>query len=452
MRRTLLRTVGLGALYLFLAVVATYPLAFHAADHVFGLGTPPLNIWAIAWVNHQLKQDPWALFDGNAFHPYSRSLAFSEHLFVPSLLAAPLIAATGNPVLAYNAVALLSLALAGLGMYLLCRELGADPISSFAAGLFYAFHTWNINELIRLQILSNQWFPFVILALMRFFRQPGVKSALAAGLAYTLQSLSCMYWALYLPFVTLPAVLFMKWRHSIGWHKLLPLGASLGGALLLTAVFAVPYVRNSQAFALQRVLPAAVPVDRYLDVLPGNLLYAEALGTAKPNENAAHFLGFTVMALGALGLLTNRVGPKDREASYRALLTFFCVAGFLLSLGPELYLGSRRIFPGPYALFYHWVPGFKSVRYPERFSLVLVLGLAPLVTFGLTRVRAIAGRGATLLLGAFLFIEHLSVPLNLEPRPSGPDIPQVYRWIAQQPDIHVIAEVNRPGFPGDSNS
>ena len=37
----------------------------------------------------QLVQDPLSLFDGNVFFPYPRSLAFSEHLFVPSLLAAP---------------------------------------------------------------------------------------------------------------------------------------------------------------------------------------------------------------------------------------------------------------------------------------------------------------------------------------------------------------------------
>ena len=35
----------------------------------------------------QLVADPLHLFDGNAFHPYRDTLAFSEHLFVPALLA-----------------------------------------------------------------------------------------------------------------------------------------------------------------------------------------------------------------------------------------------------------------------------------------------------------------------------------------------------------------------------
>jgi asparagine N-glycosylation enzyme membrane subunit Stt3 len=167
--------------YLALAVAATYPLAFRAADHVFGAGTPPLNVWAIAWVNHQLPRSPLELFDGNVFYPYPRSLAFSEHLFVPSLLAAPFLAASGNPVFAHNAVALLTLALAGFFMYLLCRELTGDAPASFAAGALYAFHTWNVNELIRLQILSNQWFPLLLLALLCFFRQPRPRPRRSSG-------------------------------------------------------------------------------------------------------------------------------------------------------------------------------------------------------------------------------------------------------------------------------
>jgi len=59
--------LGLFSVYLILAIIATYPLAFQATNHVFGLGTPPLNIWALSWVNHQLVQDPVSLFDGNVF-------------------------------------------------------------------------------------------------------------------------------------------------------------------------------------------------------------------------------------------------------------------------------------------------------------------------------------------------------------------------------------------------
>ena len=439
--RGALRVLGIGVLYAIVAVIATYPLAIRASSHTYGHGDPTLNTWAIAWVNHQLPRDPSSLFDGNTFYPYERSLAFSEHLFVPSLLAAPWLAVTGNAVLAHNAVLLFSMTLAALGMYLLTRELTGEGWPPFAAGLLYAFHTWNINELLRIQIVSNQWFPFLLLSLLRFFRAPGMRTGAVAGLLYALQSLSCMYWALYLPLVVLPAVAFLNWRHHLGIRKLLPLLVSLGAALLLTGIFAVPYLENSDTFNYHRDEPASIPMDRYLDVLPGNLLYKDILGTARVNENAAHFLGFSAMALALFGMLPRRLAERESLALLRPLLVFFVVAGFFLSLGPRIQIGTNELLPGPYALLYRWVPGFGSVRYPERFCVILVLGLAPLVGAGLARLQTFGGTYLTVVLTAFVLVEHLSVPLVLRAVPTGDAIPQVYDWIRAQPDARVVAEV-----------
>ena len=68
----------------------------------------------LSGTDEQLVQDPLSLFDGNVFFPYPRSLAFSEHLFVPSLLAAPWLAVSNNPVLAHNAVSLISCVFRGI--------------------------------------------------------------------------------------------------------------------------------------------------------------------------------------------------------------------------------------------------------------------------------------------------------------------------------------------------
>ena len=42
---------------------------------------------------------------------------------------------------------------------------------------------------------------------------------------------------------------------------------------------------------------------------------------------------------------------------------------------------------------------------------------------------------------AFLFLEHLSVPLKLEPLPSGAAIPEAHRAIADRADVRVVVEV-----------
>lgn len=434
------------AFYVALAVAATWPLARDARDHVYGLGTPPLNVWAMGLVQHQLPRAPLALFDGNAFYPYAKTLAFSEHLFLPALLSWPVAGPTGNLVLGHNVAALLALALAGLGMHLLARELTGDGLAACAAGVLYAFHTWNVNELSRLQILSNQWFPFLLLALLRYFAAPSRRRAAWAGLAYLAQGLSCMYWALYAPLVTGAALLALQWRQRLSWRRLVALVVALGAAQLATLPFAWPYVASARQLGFRRALPDSVGLERWLDVLPGNHLYADWLGTARVNQDAAHFVGFLALALALLGAWRGRFDP--RAAAGRGLWLAFAVGGLALSLGPEVRLGERVLAPGPYRLLFELLPGFRNVRYPERFALVCLLGLAPLAAAGLAALRArlwpAAGRRSAafaLLVALLVFAEHFSAPLDLAPLPPAARLPAVYAWLGQQADVRVVAEV-----------
>lgn len=428
--------------YFTLAVAATWPLARDARDHVYGLGTPPLNVWAMGWVRHQLVRAPLALFDANAFYPYDKTLAFSEHLFLPALLSWPVAALSGNLVLAHNLTALLTLALAGLGMQLLARELTGDAWAAGAAGALYAFHTWNVNELIRLQILSNQWFPFLLLALVRYFAAPSRRRALAAAAAYVAQAASCMYWWLYAPFVALAALVALQWRTRLRWRRLMPLALALGTALLATLPLAWPYLTNAHDWGFQRGLPDSVGLERWLDVLPGNVLYAR-LGTAHVNQDAAHFVGILALALALLGAWRG-FGPRAGRGLWVAL----ALGGLAFSLGPELRVGERLLAPGPYRLLYEFVPGFRNVRYPERFALVCMLGLAPLVAAGVAALRVRLwpsdgreSRAFALLAALLVFSEHYAAPLRLAPLPPAARLPAVYAWLGRQPDVHVVAEV-----------
>ena len=446
-RRSGLTAALLG--YVVLAALFTWPLVRRPASHVIAHGireaTPALNTWAMASVLHRLPRDPRHLFDGNAFYPYPDTLAFSEHMLVPALMAAPLRALSDNWVLLYNCVSLLTLVLAGFGMFLLARELTGDDAASFVAGALYALHTWNVNEMVRLQILSNEFFPLLLWALIRFFRVPTWKRAGAAALFYGLQSLSCMYWALYAPLVLFAAAAVLTWRFRPRWLALARLAACLAVPVLLVALVARPYMRSAQALGFARPVPDSVPIDRYFDVLPRNLLYAGVLGTAGPNQNAAHFLGFAALALAVVAVWPRRGArggePVTLERRLSPLLLGFLAAGFLLSLGPRVRLGEWDVGPGPYAALYRWAPGFRNVRYPERFSILVILGLAPLVAVGLARLRPRLGTAGLAALGAFVLVEHLSIPQTLDPIAGGQAIPEAYRWLATRDDVRVVAEV-----------
>ena len=121
-----------GALVLFtvLTAVLTYPQVRGLRDAVHDDGDPLLNAWTLAWVAHQLPRAPAHLFDANIFYPERRTLAYSETLLVPAMVAAPLHWAGVGPLLVYNLVFLSGFVISGVGTALFVRYLtghaGAD--------------------------------------------------------------------------------------------------------------------------------------------------------------------------------------------------------------------------------------------------------------------------------------------------------------------------------------
>src|SRR6185436_4062876 len=134
-------------LYLAIALVMTWPLATVMTRQIAGdVGDTLFNCWILLWTSGQILRaisgDPGALaqyWNGNIFYPAPLTLAFSEHLTPQMLQALPVLAVSGNIVLAYNVLFLATIVLSGLGMYLLVRELIGQPLAACLAGLAFAF-------------------------------------------------------------------------------------------------------------------------------------------------------------------------------------------------------------------------------------------------------------------------------------------------------------------------
>ena len=98
-----------------LTAVMTYPQVLHLRDGVHDDGDPLLNTWTLAWVAHQLPRAPARLFDANIFYPERKTLAFTETLLLPGLVAAPLQWIGVAPLLVHNLVLLSGFVLSGAG-------------------------------------------------------------------------------------------------------------------------------------------------------------------------------------------------------------------------------------------------------------------------------------------------------------------------------------------------
>src|SRR5688572_10012664 len=119
-RSTLAVLFGFALLTLF----STWTLVRNLGSALPGdLGDPLLNAWILGWDADRLRDGLVGLWDAPILFPEKKTLAFSEHLLGIALPLAPIVWLTGNPIVAYNIAFLLTYLLAGLGMFLLAREI-----------------------------------------------------------------------------------------------------------------------------------------------------------------------------------------------------------------------------------------------------------------------------------------------------------------------------------------
>ena len=144
----------------------------------------------MAWVAHQLVSDPLQLFDANIFYPERHTLAYSDHLFVQSLMGAPLTWAGFSPVLVHNVVLIAGYALTGWTTALVVARWSGSRAAGLLSGSLVAFNAFTLTRLPQIQDLHLEFFPLVLLALDRLLVYGQVRDALAVAGWFVLQSLT----------------------------------------------------------------------------------------------------------------------------------------------------------------------------------------------------------------------------------------------------------------------
>jgi hypothetical protein len=458
-----------------LSLVLTWPLARDLGGSVEDRQDALLNVWITAWDGHQLLSDPLHLFDANIFHPYDRTLAYSELLLGNGLLALPVTAVTGNPILGYNLALLLSFFLTAFGAYLLVLRLTRSPCAGLVAGTILSFCSFRMTNLAQAQLLTTQWLPLALLALHALLRRPRPRHVALFALFFSLQALSSFYYGMMLAL----AVLFLVALAFVGRAALRRAGRSPAAArpgraflalvvtalfcLLMVLPFALPYFQVQGELGFRRALadsePFSASLRQYLSVPPGSLL-ARWL----PSEEAALPGGYPADALypGLVALLMALAGIAAGRGRARWLYLALLLASLALSFGPRLYLAPGR--PAgldlslPYAWLYAVVPGFKALRAPVRFDALVMLALAVLAGHGIAalnrrtpwaagseRATAVGRRAparAALLSGVCLLLVVVESSVwpaaRAEPVPVGREVPAAYRWLAEQPTTTML--------------
>jgi hypothetical protein len=155
-------------------------------------GDPLLTAAILKWnATHIPLTDAWYQFP--IFYPTRDTLTFSEHLLGLSVLSSPIYWLTGDLVVTYNLVLLLTFPLCAMAMYALVSRLTGSAAGAFIAGLAFAFAPYRISQLPHIQMLATFWAPLALLGLHVYVETGRRRWLVLYGAAWALQGASNGY-------------------------------------------------------------------------------------------------------------------------------------------------------------------------------------------------------------------------------------------------------------------
>ncbi len=431
------------ALYALLTAILTYPMVLHVGDTIGG-GDEAFTCWSIAWTTRALLEDPLHLFHANIFYPANDySLALSEHLVGWTIFSIPVYSITQDPVFTHNFIRLLTFVLCGFGMYLLTYRYTQNRCAAFIAGIFFAFYGYRMA--IQLHLLAMQWIPFMLLFLDKFFQSFKFRDIILASLFFILSALSSWYIGIFTAivgglFILGYMILDLRVRKEALTRKpLLMVLTSLFLVIIVLTPFSIPYFEASKHYDAERDIDNPLNYSWSFDI---------------PFLFNRFGIFFFIFALIGLFLPLSDYKLKKPDLNYvlkqkiPIIFAGIAIVSYILTLGPVLKLSDVQTgIMMPYYYLYSIFPYIAIVRDLSRFSFIMSLAGSVLAGIGaaalLHRIKGkdmkyIAAAGLIFL--AIIGSWHVPVfiPVSLA---TGDHVPEVYHWLAEQPDDVKIIEI-----------
>lgn len=429
-----LRGIFVTLLLIAQAAFFTWPMAQGLSSLIVWHIDPPFSVWRLAWVAHQLFIDPVNLFNTNIFYPEPRTLAYSDAMLLPGMIATPFIKAGMKPLLVMNLMFLAGIVTSGGGMYLLARRLTGHTVAAVLAAMIFSFAPYRADHNMHLELQWAVWIPLTLWAFHRTLAEGRARDGVLTGVFLTCQLLSSIYYALFLMATLAIAgvmTLFL-WRSRL--TRPVMAGFAVGGVLLMIVAvpYSAPYRENAKTLghrpASEIVNYSATPAS-YLAVTPDNAMLGPYTGRWSPSETRL-FPGMIAVLLAVLALVPPVCSVRWL---YVAVLVFAIECSFGL---------NGRLYP----LLHDWLTPFKGLRAPGRFGILVLVGVSVLAAYGVARVlsRTPASwrRPLAMLLGGVMMLEYQTAPVYMETLPVNP--PDVYRWLAREPPGTVTIEYPLP--------
>lgn len=455
------------------ALVLTMGLGLHLNADIYGGGGDSTGTIAnYAWWGYAITHGKW-LFDNPYGAPFGAGYDTVAFTALPVVVSAPLSAILG-PVVTYNVEVLSGFPLTAWVTFLLARRLGLPGLAAAFSALAFTFLPYHLQKSMgHLGMVHLELFSGTLLFLVRW-RQTGRRRNLAfAGIMVGLALCLDPYDA-YVDAVLIAAFfvvsLALAWPLVRGvWrrlraHAVAAVVIAVVAALFVPAAVLAAHRPNGSGSYAQGVASGAQAASRlrietlYYSARPIEFVEPWFANPLVPQElkqyelsnlhysNVAEntlFLGFTVMALGIVGLLFVR-----RAVFPVAVSLGVGVAGFVFAAPPLWY----QVLPGvtvsaPSYYLYSLLPYFRVYA---RFGVLVMLAAVLLAGFGFAVLASRLRPGWP---RAFLVVPFLLLAIefnNLPPLHTTRlfPAPPPYEWLASQPQGILIEYPLHAGDPG----
>jgi hypothetical protein len=437
------------------ALVLTWPLAVDATGTLPAPGDSKYSAWALYWVADRTAHGLAGVWDTPIFHPYKTTLALAEPMLSIGLLHAPFVWLGANPVLLHNIAVWTSFVVAGMGGYVLGRDLTGRRAAGVVCGAVAAFVPYRVGHLLKVQVLWSCWLWWAAWSVHRYFARPSLWYAVRIAVFFILLGLSSLYFA-YAGVVPLLLIVAAE-----AWRRRGPVRVWLVHGLVAAVLCALAYVPVARAVRSIETggvtVASTVDVNSYsADILslvsgqPSWLVWGSVLRRGDGESDL--FPGLVVLVFAMLALLWRRT-PAAAGTSTETPRPFIWVylalvpIGLVLAFGPTPAYNGRPLGTNP---LFTWlsaaVPGFAQLRTSGRFAVIAQLALSVLAAYGvaawLARRRASSNEATAtaLVAGGLIFLEGLAPPTNLldfSPYIRSGDR-QTVEWLAQHPGGAVL--------------
>ena len=423
-------------------IIHTWPLARDPAHLIYDNADVELNAWIVSWVANQAPRNPARLLDANTFYPDRNVLAFSEPLIVPGLVAIAPRALGASAVLTHNLIQMAGFLLTALAGFWAGERLSGDRVGGLFAGSVISFGPHTLGRIAHLQAHWLFALPLSLLALDAVVRKRSLRAAVGLGVCVALMAMTSGYGLM----VTLVA-LAAGWLARVGewWRDWCGVGGRLLVAALLALLLACPVVMTYwHVMTLHGLTRDAYEVSKGAALLTsflstGSKLHCGLWSHKFTNVGGTYFPGVLALALASVALVFAR-GWKDARLQMLVAVT---VAGAVVALGPTMRVPI-------YWLLQDVLAPMRSMREPNRFGCLVVVGVGLLAATGARVLRQrVAGRAKVVLPVLLILGAHAEVfsgPFDFKPFEG---FSPVYARLAQEPNRAALAEF--PFYSGNAD-